>query len=85
MYLLKTTLPEHIDSLDAAKNYLIALHSNGESYHPDDPAGDCFPEINELDSHHMNHLMKQVFVHFETAGLDVYEFINGLHGHIMED
>lgn len=75
MRLLKTTLPEHITSLAEAKAYLTELHKNGEHYHPDDPAADCFPDLHEQDAHHMDFLMDDVFKFFEESGEDVYFFI----------
>ncbi len=35
---MKTVLPESINSLEEAKEFLKALYDNGESYHPEDKA-----------------------------------------------
>lgn len=35
---MKTTLPASITTVDEAKAFLRALHSNGEAFHPDDDA-----------------------------------------------
>lgn len=82
---IKTTLPEHITSLEEAKSYLTDLYNNGESYHPDDPAADCFPGIHEQDAHHMDFLMRDIFKIFSDHGMDVYMFILELGGHKIED
>lgn len=37
---MKTTIPESITSLPQAKIFLASLYFNGESYHPEDDAGD---------------------------------------------
>lgn len=75
MYLIKTDLPEHISSFEEAKKYLTDLYNHGESYHPDDPAADCFDGIHEQDAHHMDFLMDDVFKFFKENGGDVYLFI----------
>lgn len=85
MRLIKTTLPEHITTLEEAKAYLTDLYKNDEIYHPDDDAADCFPGIHEQDAHHMDHLMEDVCKSFQESGEDVYLFILELGGHKIED
>ena len=82
---IKTTLPERITSLEEAKKYLTALYNNGESYHPDDDAADCLQGISKKDAKNMDSLMDQVCEIFKDNKEDVYLFILGLSGHVMED
>lgn len=35
---MKTTLPDHIETVEQAKTFLTDLYNNGEAIHPEDPA-----------------------------------------------
>ena len=84
MRTLKTKLPDHIASFDQAKEYLINLYNNGESYHPEDSAAECFEGISEADAAQMDTLMIRVYIHFTDHDADPCKFLLDLSGHIME-
>ena len=44
---MKTKLPEKITNVDEAKEFLTALHSNGEQFHPEDDANDIINSRND--------------------------------------
>lgn len=68
---MKTTLPTEIKTVDEAKALLRALHTNGESYHPEDSAKSIFNRSGDL-----------LFTTDESVQLDklmsdIYEGLNG--------
>lgn len=61
---MKTILPAAIDTVEEAKNFLHSLHSNGESFHPEDDAHDILwysadPTEEECDQ--LNKLMRDIY------------------------
>lgn len=62
---MKTKLPESISTVDEAKAFLLELHTNGESYHPEDDAHDIIwgsceePTPDECDQ--LNKLMDDIY------------------------
>lgn len=84
MYLLKTTLPDHISNFEQAKKYLTDLFNNGEHYHCEDSAADCFEGLHEQDAHHMDFLMEEVYKYFTENNADPCEFLLTLMNHTIE-
>lgn len=71
---MKTQLPESINTLEEAKNFLQLLHANGESFHPEDSAHDIVWDIPEPPNKHecdqLNALMDQVYYFFNEETFD---------------
>lgn len=63
---MKTTLPDSINSVEEAKAFLLALHANGESFHPDDDAKDIIlsatglPAFTKKEAYQLNLLMNDI-------------------------
>lgn len=62
---MRTQLPEKIETVEQAKQFLSDLHKNKELYHPEDDARDIEwnscekPSVKELNK--LNQLMNQVY------------------------
>lgn len=87
---MKTKLPESINTVEEAKDFLQNLHNNGESYHPEDDAHDILwtganPTPEECDQ--LNKLMSDIYenIDFYETGFDPCGFLLDLarkDGHI---
>lgn len=71
---MKTALPNQISTLEQAKSYLKNLYENGDSYHPEDSAADCFENIDAETAKRMDDLMDQVYS-FASEEFDPCMFI----------
>jgi ADP-dependent phosphofructokinase/glucokinase len=72
--MLKTNLPEQINSIEDAKKYLTDLYNNGEIYHPDDEVADCL-DVDFATGEKMDKLMDRIFELSKGTDFDVYFFI----------
>ena len=59
---MKTKLPKKISTIEEAKSFLISLHENGETFHPEDDAtalsGNLFTKA---EGEHLNRLMADIY------------------------
>lgn len=59
---MKTKLPQSINTIDEAKNFLTNLSNNGESYHPEDDATDLAGDIfTKEEGEKLNSLMNDIY------------------------
>lgn len=57
-----TQLPQSITSIPEAKKFLFDLHTNGESYHPEDDAHDLSGDLfTHTEADHLNKLMMDIY------------------------
>ena len=68
---MKTNLDRKIEDYGDAIDYLADLVANNESFHPDDPPGECFEGISDEDVRKMETLMDSVFKYVD----DPYEVL----------
>lgn len=74
--MLKTNLPYHISTIEEAKAFLNELHSNNETFHPEDDALEIVwrlpidqqPTIK--DKQNLNSLMSDIYELEENKGKD---------------
>lgn len=89
---MRTALPTAINTISEAKTFLQELRKNGEAYHPEDDATECF----DTDSEHnlawcrqVNKLMSDIYAlegnidHLNMA-FDPCAYLLELDGHVME-
>lgn len=94
-----TVLPESINSVEEAKNFLQSLYNNGEHYHPEDNAHDLIwdmiNEPSEVECDQLNKLMRDIYSLPECEmkrddergnymDFDPCGFLLDLDGHIIE-
>jgi hypothetical protein len=76
---MKTVLPERINSIEEAKDFLTALYNNRESFHPEDDAhdilwdNDATPTPAECDN--LNDLMSDIYGVAKGTDFDPCGFI----------
>lgn len=58
---LKTRLPDSITSIEEASAWLRDLFSNGETWHCEDNAAECFPKVSRAGTKQLNKLMQDVY------------------------
>lgn len=61
---MKTSLPEKIDTVEQAKNFLRELHKNGETFHPEDDAHTIVWEtavVSESERNQLNKLTEDIY------------------------
>lgn len=90
---MRTILPTEITTVEQAKAFLQALHSNGEAYHPEDNALECFDTSSDEDldwCRQVNRLMEQVYnlegniAAYPNLAFDPCAYLNELAGHVVE-
>ena len=60
---MKTKLPKSINTVRAAKILLKKLHTNGESFHPEDDANDLVGDIfTTKEGDQLNKLMEDIYL-----------------------
>lgn len=58
---LKTRLPDSITSIEEASAWLRDLFNNGETWHCEDNAAECFPKVSRAGTNQLNKLMQDVY------------------------
>lgn len=59
---MKTNIPLSINTIEEAKLFLSELHSNGETYHPEDKAADCLENITDEEATQLEILMNEIYI-----------------------
>lgn len=82
---MKTTLPEQITTIEEAQEFLLELHRNGESYHPEDQAKNVVwynvPEPHRPTKQEQKQLDKLMGQILNMEGFDPCAFLLGLVPH----
>ena len=60
---MKTKLPASIGTIEEAETFLTELYENGEAYHPEDNAADCFSpdQCSSEEAEKLDALMTQIY------------------------
>lgn len=62
---MKTALPDSIKTVEEAKAFLTALHSNSEAFHPEDDAHDILWDLENVPTYEeceqLNKLMDDIY------------------------
>lgn len=58
---MKTKLPLAITTIEEAKILLTALNNNGEAFHPEDDANECFDTLTKEECDQLNKLMGDIY------------------------